>query len=96
MNARAWLDARLEEAPQVLRPHIVGCLEEDGEAVISLAEWGSRALGTRVEDERSRQGAFRLLAADALITYACEAAADEEDVEAALHEVLAFVLERSR
>lgn len=96
MNARAWLEARLEGGPQALRPHVAECLEGDGEAVISLAVWGSRALEPRGGDEKSRQGAFRLLAADALITYACEAAADEEDVEAALNEVFASVLGRSR
>jgi hypothetical protein len=37
---------------------------------------------------RVRESAFRLLEADALITYACEAALEAEDPEAALRHVL--------
>jgi hypothetical protein len=37
---------------------------------------------------RVRESAFRLLEADALITYACEAALEREDPEAALRRIL--------
>ena len=37
---------------------------------------------------RDREGAFHLLAADALLTYACEASAGEEDVERSLVDLL--------
>lgn len=37
---------------------------------------------------RVRESAFRLLEADALLTYACEAALESEDPEAALERIL--------
>ncbi len=37
---------------------------------------------------RSREGGFHLLAADAFLTYACEAATEEDDLEGALRTVL--------
>lgn len=37
---------------------------------------------------RERESAFKLLEADALFTYACEAALEAEDPEAALHRIL--------
>ena len=54
----------------------------------------SLAASTRLADARSRPGrvrasAFRLLEADALVTYACEAALETEDPEGALRRILA-------
>jgi hypothetical protein len=43
---------------------------------------------TRANPGRVRQSAFHLLAADALVTYACEAALDEADPSAALRTIL--------
>lgn len=43
---------------------------------------------------QQREGAFHLLAADALFTYACEAALEAEDVEGALRGVLRSASER--
>jgi hypothetical protein len=40
---------------------------------------------------RDREAAYRLLAADALITYGCEAASEAADIRAALREVLGRV-----
>jgi hypothetical protein len=40
---------------------------------------------------RDREAAHDLLAADALITYACEAAGEEADVHGALYEILGRV-----
>jgi len=52
------------------------------------AEGGSRLAAARARLGRVRESAFRLLEADALITYACEAALEREDPEAALRQVL--------
>jgi hypothetical protein len=41
-----------------------------------------------------REGAFHLLAADALFTYACEAALEAEDAEGALRSILDRASER--
>jgi hypothetical protein len=43
---------------------------------------------------RVRENAFHLLAADALLTYACEAALESDDPEAALLRSLEAGLER--
>ena len=40
---------------------------------------------------RDREAAYQLLAADALITYGCEAASEADDVRAVLREVLVRV-----
>jgi hypothetical protein len=57
---------------------------------VALADEGRvRLAAARARTGRVRESAFRLLEADALITYACEAALDTEDPEAALRHVLA-------
>jgi len=53
-----------------------------------MVEAGSRLAAARARLGRVRESAFRLLEADALITYACEAALEREDPEAALRQVL--------
>ena len=69
-----------------LRPELLDAL---------IAEARS-ALGDALAGEGERQGAFRLLAADALLTWAAEAALDTEDPEAALRLVLQAVLDEAR
>lgn len=49
----------------------------------------TRLAEARVRSGRVRASAFRLLEADALITYACETALDAEDPEGALRRILA-------
>jgi hypothetical protein len=57
--------------------------------VAQLAAAGCAALGAASgASEEGRTVAFRLLEADALLTYACEAAAEAPDPESALFEVL--------
>jgi len=48
----------------------------------------ARLAEARAQPGRTRASAFRLLEADALITYACEAALDTEDPEDALRRIL--------
>jgi hypothetical protein len=63
----------------------------DGETqrVAELAAAGCAALGAASDaKEEGRAVAFRLLEADALLTYACEAAAETPEPESALLEVL--------
>jgi hypothetical protein len=45
---------------------------------------------------RIREAAFQLLAADAFLTYACEAMVDEEDCQAGLVDVLRRMGDRFR
>ena len=70
--------------PYLLKPETDGPGEPDFTALALLAL--SRALA---EPGKDRDGAFNLLAADALITYACESVAEGEgDIRAGLEDVL--------
>jgi hypothetical protein len=62
---------------------------EDG-LVEGLANEGKKRLdAARARPGRVRASAFPLLEADALITYACEAALETDDPEGALRRILA-------
>lgn len=91
-GARAWLAARAPAVPQALRAAVERELAgagAGGDPVSELADSGCRALRRAVASPgRSRETAMLLLAADALLTYACEAAADADDVAVALTGVL--------
>jgi len=56
---------------------------------VLAAEARTRLAEARASTGRVRESAFRLLEADALLTYACEAALESEDPEAALRGILA-------
>jgi hypothetical protein len=75
---RVWLEARLEDAPPALRDAVLRAWEaaSGGEGVTARCVEAACALlaDERVALERGR--AFDLLAADALVTLACEAAAE--------------------
>lgn len=63
--------------------------DPDMTPVRSLMSVGRQALEAALERPgRVRDSAFELLAADALITYACEAALDTDDPEASLKWIL--------
>ena len=60
----------------------------------SLTRLGAAALALTDPAARlDREAAFQLLAADAYVTYACEAAADEDDPGSALAAVLEHVVD---
>jgi hypothetical protein len=92
----AWLASRRPRPPEELavRPPDAGGSDaggEEGDAV--LVRRLTRA--GRLERDRAlrrpgrvRESAFHLLTADALFTYACEAALEDEDPEVALRLVL--------
>jgi hypothetical protein len=61
----------------------------EGGPVEALTALGARALGSALSRPgRDRAAAFDLLAADALVTYACEAALETPDAEASLERIL--------
>lgn len=78
LTLRAWLDSRTPPAPEPLAQKladIVGREGMDGGVSSSiLLERGVATLRSALSD---RDGALDLLAADALITYAMEAAAED-------------------
>jgi hypothetical protein len=93
-SLEAWLAARHPSAVMDLDPWISG--SRDGASgsgpearVDTLTRLAASALtAARERPGRVRESAFELLAADALLTYACEAALECEDVEGTLLRVL--------
>lgn len=97
-RAADWLRKRSPPPPEAFRPWLEGVDAEAGE---TLSQTLARTAIARLDDAlglpgRDREAAFRLLAADALLTHACEAAADEESPEAAIREILERVGETAR
>jgi hypothetical protein len=87
-HAAEWLATR--EPPP---PGLAARLRREGHGG-SLSEVFTSAACALLAEARARPGrvresAFRLLEADALVTYACEAALDAEDPESAILDVLA-------
>ncbi len=78
MEAPDWLVERLAETPEPLRRELATVVEEL-DASEDLADGFLAAAGRRLESVYGRLGdresAFDLLAADGLLTFACEAAA---------------------
>jgi hypothetical protein len=95
LSAVDWLSSREPHPPQALTDRLpdVGA---DGPLVDTLTEAGmwmlERAMTTT---GKARDSAFLLLSADALLTYACEAAAEDGDPARALRSVLDRVGARS-
>ena len=85
---RDWLDTRRPAVPDGLKERLAA----EGEVAVSvagLADLGIAALDrAEVARQLDRHAAFQLLAADALLTYACEAAVDEPEVASGLHLIL--------
>lgn len=95
-----WLASRTPPPPAPLLSSLRGEVEGAAgaaELVVVLAHCGRRALERALAGPaRERGTALALLAADALITYACEAAVEAEDVEGALAGILRGVVELGR
>jgi hypothetical protein len=87
-DVRTWMEARQPLAPMDLQPWLQGDLGS-GPMSQQIALLARTALDeARAKPGRVRESAFHLLAADALVTYACEAALDEADPSTALRTIL--------
>ena len=93
-----WLATRTPPAPDELKAWLkipdAGTDADTG--VASVPGSLLKAALVHLEDAvvrpgRDREAAYQLLAADALITYGCEAASEARDVRSALREVLVGV-----
>ena len=80
-EATVWLAGRLEGVPgelasemRLLVEEVAGCAAPDVPRLLAAA--GLRGLDAVSEEDSGRESALRLLAADALLTVAFEAAAD--------------------
>jgi len=87
-----WLDRRTPPPPQELRDRMSETLEATGDEDDAFPALASAALEeldrARRSPGRVRESAFHLLTADALLTYACEAALDLPDPDAALRDLV--------
>ena len=87
-----WVAARTPPAPNELKAWLK--IPEDGADTVpkALLKVGLIRLEEAVvRPGRDREAAYQLLAADALITYSCEAASEAGDVRGVLLEVFAGV-----
>jgi hypothetical protein len=83
-DVQSWLSGRSPPPP----PDLAAALRRHA----SLTEAGMSCLdAARARPGRVRESAFRLLEADALLTYACEAALESGDPEAALRRILSVI-----
>lgn len=90
-GVRAWLSDRRPVPPAELASALA-LPQEGGAPERALTEVGLRRLAeARRRPGRVRESAFRLLEADALLTYACEAALEGDDPEAGLRRILALI-----
>ena len=86
---RAFLATRTPPAPAPLATWLEGVPLGPGTTTEALLHAGLSELdAARSAPGRVRTSAFHLLAADALLTYACEAALEADDPRAALVEIL--------
>ena len=76
-DAARWLEPHLAEAPPQLREHMLAALRPGESVAQSLADAGLACLRKAVQQPGD---AIDLLAADALLTHACAAAAEQGDV----------------
>jgi len=92
-DPRDWLAGRVPRPPDALPLPV-----EDGAGGVTdrLTDSGAAALERALAGDGERRGAFELLAADALLTYACESATSAPDPEAELLRVLERLARRSR
>lgn len=94
MTDVAWLNGRRPRPPEDLRARVraeVIGLGEPEDAQTGLITAGCAALGRALaQPGRVRAAAFDLLAADALVTYACEAALECDDPDAELDRLVSI------
>jgi hypothetical protein len=89
-----WFEGRRPRPPSDLE-HALGSSDALGGLSETLLAMSRVQLDeTRRRPGRVRESAFALLMADGLLTYACEAALESEDAEAALERLLSIGDER--
>jgi len=89
VDLMAWLAEREPAPPEELRRRLVSAVAERGSSGETLGVAAMAQLHeTLTRPGRDREAAFHLLVADALLTYACEAATDKEDMEGSLCDLL--------
>ena len=93
----SWLSARRPASPFELAATLrekVSSVEEQGMTMADTLSATARACLQQAQSRsrRTREAAFHLLTADALVTYACEAALESADSDATLDATLMEIL----
>ena len=87
-----WLCGRYPSPPEGLRVRLEADMMQSGQEARPdrLRDAARVSLETASARSRDRAAAFDLLLADAWITYACEAAMEREDPDAALDRIVSL------
>lgn len=89
MDARAFLSTRTPAPPEALGKWLAGVPLDENPPFEGLEREALAALDrARRVPGRIRESAFHLLAADALLTYACEAVMESDDPATSLADLL--------
>jgi hypothetical protein len=88
MTVSEWIAAQEPPVPGGFRPWLERALKEPPEDFGALAAEASAALNRSVEGEGARDGAFELLVADALATWAAKAVLAQADAERGLEDLV--------
>lgn len=95
-DLRSWVSSREPPVPdaflELVHPGVSSEAEPSAQALLAEAR---SALRDALTGTGERRGAFRLLAADAYLTYACELAAESEEPTRALERVALRVVEEA-
>jgi hypothetical protein len=89
---RNWLASRTPAPPDAL---LLTVEDASGDPTAMLADAGALALAQALTGQGERSGAYDLLAADGLLTYACESATGAADPEVYLLQILERLGRRS-
>jgi hypothetical protein len=88
MNVDDWMARRVPPVPEGFRPWIAGALAAVPRGEAELTREARSALARAAKGSGERNGAFDLLVADALATWAAEAVLEEDEAEGRLEELV--------
>jgi hypothetical protein len=88
MTVDDWIGTRFPPVPSGFRPFLAQALPEAPESEEALGSLARSLLVRASEGGGERGGAFDLLVADALATWAAEATLEHEDAQARLEELV--------
>lgn len=88
MSVDDWIEAQVPPVPMGFRPWVARALGKAPQSVDELTREAESALRDASAGLGARNGAFDLLVADALATWAAEAALEEDAAERRLEELV--------
>lgn len=93
-SVRGWIETRTPAVPEGFETWMAPASPNAELSVTALVREARRSLDrVQKSDDRTRSGAFDLLAADGFVTWACEAALGQADPVASLTGIVDSLLE---